>query len=315
MSRRSLIVLIFAVLLFSLPTLSAYSQSRGRLPDGAAYRTDREGNQLVDYVAELELKNEALERRIHGLEAEVEGLRSGSSTPSPRLFERGGLHERNLQAEAPEQVQYTQKDCPLPNCGELECDTYISEVRQRSESVIQDQQRKILALQAETDSCRSEVHQAKSEQVGATSLPKIEPVRQLEVSQRVKTAVRPVPAIERKFEGYRKGDPRASLNSQGLMKQAQGGFLLKERETLRNTFRNIIQLREKRDSLFKNFQSDALKISQSKIVASDGKTPEQLLKEVDGITTVNQYRARERVAKALLMRVKSDIALIQRLKK
>jgi hypothetical protein len=44
---------------------------RGRLPDGRAFRTDGGGNQIVDYIAELELTVEQLNRRVHGLEDEV----------------------------------------------------------------------------------------------------------------------------------------------------------------------------------------------------------------------------------------------------
>ncbi|NLF26121.1 MAG: hypothetical protein GX589_10775 [Deltaproteobacteria bacterium] len=44
---------------------------RGRLPDGRAFRTGTDGVQLVDYMAELELSIEELNRRVYGLEAEV----------------------------------------------------------------------------------------------------------------------------------------------------------------------------------------------------------------------------------------------------
>lgn len=64
-----LTVLTFFVFISGIPDLSA--QDRGRLPDGRAFRTDAEGTQLVDYIAELELSVEALNRRVQGLEGEV----------------------------------------------------------------------------------------------------------------------------------------------------------------------------------------------------------------------------------------------------
>jgi hypothetical protein len=64
---------IFLVACIALtPWLSmAEDGTRGRLADGRAYRTDPEGNQLVDYIAELEVNVEALNRRILGLEDEI----------------------------------------------------------------------------------------------------------------------------------------------------------------------------------------------------------------------------------------------------
>lgn len=44
---------------------------RGLLADGRAFRTDENGNQLVDYIAELEVNVEALEKRVFGLEDDL----------------------------------------------------------------------------------------------------------------------------------------------------------------------------------------------------------------------------------------------------
>ncbi len=65
--------LILAVLLCAAPlSLFAEDPSHGKLPDGRAFRVDSEGNEIVDYIAELETTNDSLNRRIHGLESEVE---------------------------------------------------------------------------------------------------------------------------------------------------------------------------------------------------------------------------------------------------
>lgn len=53
----------------------------GRTADGRAYRVDNQGNEIVDYIAELELQQDALNRRIYGLEAEIaEKIRSLSES-------------------------------------------------------------------------------------------------------------------------------------------------------------------------------------------------------------------------------------------
>lgn len=75
MPYKSFILTIILVALLFLPFISienllAQDPQRGRLADGRAFRTDLQGNQLVDYIAELEVNIEALERQVKGLEDE-----------------------------------------------------------------------------------------------------------------------------------------------------------------------------------------------------------------------------------------------------
>lgn len=51
-------------------SLSLADDTRGRLPDGRAFRTDVQGNEIVDYIAELELSVDSLTRQVRGLESE-----------------------------------------------------------------------------------------------------------------------------------------------------------------------------------------------------------------------------------------------------
>lgn len=80
--------------------------SRGRLPDGRAFRTDAQGNQLVDYIAELELSVEQLNRRVHGLEFEVEERQREIARLSRSGGSATGIAERDLLRSQP------QKDSP-----------------------------------------------------------------------------------------------------------------------------------------------------------------------------------------------------------
>lgn len=87
------------VLVLSLSVVAEESP-RGRLADGRAYRTDESGTQLVDYIAELEVNAEAMNRRIVGLEDEladkvriIERLNRGETGA---LALRGELKERSL---------------------------------------------------------------------------------------------------------------------------------------------------------------------------------------------------------------------------
>ncbi|RMG39994.1 MAG: hypothetical protein D6719_12105 [Candidatus Dadabacteria bacterium] len=121
-----LFLLIFLVSSFTY----AQDASRGRLPDGRAYRLDASGNQLVDYIAELEVNVDALKRRVQGLEYElgqkqqiIDRLKSTSGfTSDTALKERDLLGSQEDQKEAPEfdeAVKATalpQKECPAVNC-------------------------------------------------------------------------------------------------------------------------------------------------------------------------------------------------------
>jgi len=85
---RSLCVTLLFVA--SVPCVAGAEDSRGRLPDGRAFRTDEQGNQLVDYIAELEVNAEALQRRVHGLEDEL--------SEKQRIIERLGRGEVGSEA-------------------------------------------------------------------------------------------------------------------------------------------------------------------------------------------------------------------------
>lgn len=97
LSRLTPRTLRLLVLLALLPALLvAEEPQRGRLPDGRAYRTDASGTQLVDYIAELELNVEALNRRVEGLEGEVSVKEAELKRVSAGQSRGGSLMERDL---------------------------------------------------------------------------------------------------------------------------------------------------------------------------------------------------------------------------
>lgn len=161
---------VLFLLAISLPANNLWAQS-GRLPNGQAYRTDAAGNQIVDYIAELEVKNEALERRIRGLVNEVEDLRSYGSNSSKSLKERelisgAPLSNRSSGSFSPiaavpgdaasGSVQPKQKAASAGSCGESECEIFISEVRSRGQRAIQKQAEQIERIQQEKNECREQ---------------------------------------------------------------------------------------------------------------------------------------------------------------
>lgn len=90
MKRKSLILCVIVSLLVSFSALAEGEPLRGRLPDGRAFRTDAQGVQIVDYIAELELSIDALNRKIEGLENELEHAERGdcSADAAPKVQER-----------------------------------------------------------------------------------------------------------------------------------------------------------------------------------------------------------------------------------
>ena len=69
--KSKLIFFLLPFFLFSLQT-EAQTNQRGRTTDGRAYRIDKEGMKLVDQIAELEVTIDDLNRRIIGLENEID---------------------------------------------------------------------------------------------------------------------------------------------------------------------------------------------------------------------------------------------------
>jgi chromosome segregation ATPase len=60
-------------LLIAVPSSLMAESGRGVTSEGKPYRVDSEGNEIVDYIAELEVMNENLQKRIFGLQDELKG--------------------------------------------------------------------------------------------------------------------------------------------------------------------------------------------------------------------------------------------------
>lgn len=73
--KKVVVSAVYSIFVCCVFIFSAFAEDeplRGRLPDGRAFRTDSQGVQIVDYIAELELSIEALNRRVQGLEDELQ---------------------------------------------------------------------------------------------------------------------------------------------------------------------------------------------------------------------------------------------------
>jgi hypothetical protein len=96
--------------------------NRGRLPDGRAYRTDEQGTQLVDYIAELEVNVEQLSRQVQSLQDEVKE----KQTRLERLEQDKNavqanqvIAEKDLLSGQKQKAEAVQAACPPP----VKCET------------------------------------------------------------------------------------------------------------------------------------------------------------------------------------------------
>lgn len=137
MKGKCFFILLALIGILGEGVLIAEEPARGRTADGRAYRTDDQGTQIIDYIAELELGLEAKERRIQGLEKEVED-RNATIAQLQSATGRSGegeLIERNLIASrqsAPEPVP-CQRDTESVNRA-LRCEASLT--RQAKENEI-----------------------------------------------------------------------------------------------------------------------------------------------------------------------------------
>ena len=116
--KNIIIGLSIVVALAALPQLTL-AQERGRLADGRAYRTDSQGNQLVDYIAELEVTVATQERQIQGLSDELERANSIIKHSSFQKGTSQQLGERDLlQPESAGSVTPTNVEQPVVDCAD-----------------------------------------------------------------------------------------------------------------------------------------------------------------------------------------------------
>lgn len=114
--------LLLLFLILSMYSVTSFGQEdegdRGRLPDGRAFRTDLEGAQIVDYIAELEQSVAEQNRKIVSLEdenasiqKEFERIKAGRpEEPAERdLLRKGAESESSAQKE-----QWLLESCPEP---------------------------------------------------------------------------------------------------------------------------------------------------------------------------------------------------------
>lgn len=97
--RQIFVLALAAVALLNSGAEFGFAQERGRLSDGRAFRTDAEGNQLVDYIAELEVSVEGLKSRVQGLESEVNEKQAAIDRLRAEGRSEAGIKEQTIGSD------------------------------------------------------------------------------------------------------------------------------------------------------------------------------------------------------------------------
>lgn len=130
---KNFLSVLALVFILNLKLAHSEDPAKGRLADGRAYRTDTQGNQLVDYIAELEMQIDGLNKRIAGLETELDSkdsqlaqVKSKSDTSLGEIKERdlGGVQKvANNNFSQPETIcpKPQKLECPAQECPRTEC--------------------------------------------------------------------------------------------------------------------------------------------------------------------------------------------------
>ncbi len=146
--------LLLCLLLLACPLMAEDSTDNGRLPDGRAYRTDDQGYQLVDYVAELELKIDELQNKIIAINNEQKFKAVDSEFSETNLM-------AEMKAKKEAEANCPTCDCPAPrecpqavalNCPEQrECpeapECSCREVEDHFKLLIQQSDKRLLSMQ------------------------------------------------------------------------------------------------------------------------------------------------------------------------
>lgn len=136
---------LIAPCFISVSPLLAEPASRGRLPDGRAYRSSDDGLRLSDYIAELEVTNDDLRRQVEALSSELDEKTKRLEKSAPLAASK--LSEKDLSLETSKvSTSCPALSCPTLSCPELSCpkldsssyEAKISELSERSAQLKQE---------------------------------------------------------------------------------------------------------------------------------------------------------------------------------
>lgn len=341
--KRSLpvfLILIGTVLCLSALAFAENDPDRGRLPDGRAFRKDDQGNQLVDYIAELEVNIEQLERQVQALEDDlkdkqttIEKLQLGQSTAT-KVSEKTIIEPEKAARTAP---------CPPAT----ECQPLLSQTASDLESARADldierkvSSQKIEGLTAELASLRStlesqtseldrlklELTNAKSEGDAlrsASDVLKEELVRiKAEQTEAAKPLEAPQPVVAARIEPEVAPLPlleaRASLDlGRTSLSAARARAVESLRGKMLTDINKIKGLIGQRDELYSRYASKRRTVAfkPSTPVSSKNRNLEEIIRAIKAASSVYELSGLSREIGEIQAKLQDDINLMNRMRK
>ena len=318
---------------------------RGRLPDGRAFRTDAQGNQLIDYIAELELSVEQLNRRVQGLEDEVKEKQAIIARERIDASSSGDLIERDIikrdsPPAAAKEVAPRFADSSIaqparagvegaglkcPECGAVNCDAEIARtaeklescqseaglIRGSLESERQNGEQRTAALNAEILRLRSELESVKLQSAKRQALPP-DAERPAAVAM-----VQPTPASA---PSPAAGLPSAAAPAAGQGLQVSAARLRAVDAVRGKTQTDLNQLRSMlgtRDQLFAKYsqRKHAVAFRPSPALSSRNRSPAEIASAIQAASSISELSTLSREIAEIEGAINDDIALMRRMDK
>ncbi len=333
----------------------AEEPARGRLPDGRAFRTDSDGTQLVDYIAELEVNIESLNRQVLSLQDEVHDKEQQIQRLSKGLSQKLEVKEKNLvngQGEAASSASVRDEwACPKMDCGQvlehskaelegvredLEVEKRLSAKRAEEhnttlsqlKSVLEQKDSQLQALKnqlGQADGGMKKVSQeikANFEQQLSERDLQIEGLRaKLDFAGKELAKARSEREISARVVNETEVMARMKANvlTEGLKtRQDSPRVLEEEKESLRGKIDGLKKLVSSRNEVFATrgqASSSPVAIAPSEAVTADGHSIEDLEIQLSKVNTEKQLVNVSRGISEIQARVQEDIAVAQRMEK
>lgn len=252
------------------------AEERGRLPDGRAFRTDSDGNQVIDYIAELETTVDALTQQVILLEDKVSGSIAN-------------------QQNCPPQAACPALSCPEPVSCENEVQAAVRNVLDRNQKELSNVESTFAETRRELELLRTELERERSK---ARSLDS--EVSTLRASMRAPSEL-PIPA------------PR--LESRTESRPDVSPALVSLRSTVLTEINRLKGRLSKRDALFKGgtILAGAVKIKATDARTSSGKTLDHLRGEASEAKSLRDLAEIRRGLYQIREIIESDIRDAERL--
>ena len=290
-----LLTLFFGSICFAEPTL-------GRLPDGRAYRIGSDGTQLVDYIAELEMQVEAQNRRIQGLEFEIEQKQALLQRAPQRQVSE--IEEKTLlDTRANPQAENELSNCILERTN---LNSRFEQLRVQFDQNQRDSSARIQSLEGQVSELRTLIG-VKEKQVGEQHAAHSELRKKLETL----SAQTQEPAPEARVAEIETSDVKAAYSP------ARARAVQAVRASLQTSLNQLKADLSLRDRLFSQYSGEkhAVSFKPTKAVSSRGSTPESLTRDSAKLQSVRELSEVISEAKEIRLKVADDLNLLRRLLK